>query len=163
MEPSWNPTSGPPQTTPEPIWAYRPQSFQLLGKKKHKTHTPPGKKDRPQSLEEKKTTHTQQWRSECPRYHRALSGRPLGRCAWRSWAAWPKLWPRCSGPPKKSQKIPFSELAIHGFSLGFLWFALMQGYLDTSWQGFKVVLGSQDLNTRAFDPEKTPNHSVLGF
>ena len=32
VEPSWNLTSGPPRT-PEPIWVYRPQSFQLLGKK----------------------------------------------------------------------------------------------------------------------------------
>ena len=33
VEPSWNLASGPPQTTPEPIWA-ETQSFQLLGEKK---------------------------------------------------------------------------------------------------------------------------------
>ena len=31
VEPSWNLTSGPPRTTPQPIWA-ETQSFQLLGK-----------------------------------------------------------------------------------------------------------------------------------
>ena len=34
VEPSWNLTSGPPRTTPEPIWAETPKLSAVRGKKK---------------------------------------------------------------------------------------------------------------------------------
>ena len=46
VEPWWNLASGPPRTTPEPIWAETPHCFQLLGKKQVVPGVPLGQRSK---------------------------------------------------------------------------------------------------------------------